>query len=79
MPPSEVLYFGAGDQWLELTELIQYITGENYLLSYGFPDEVVTTEFHDYALMRAQITAFAQMVLNLGNKPVSAFNEPFSE
>jgi hypothetical protein len=77
--PSSVLYFGAGDEWMEVTELIQYITGDNYLLSYNFPDRVVTNKFHDYSLLRRQIASFAQMIHNLGESPVSAFEKPYSQ
>ena len=67
--PREALPFGAGDEWVEVTTLVQYITGANYLLSYHVPDMAVTTRFQDYELMRSQIKGFIRMILRLGNAP----------
>lgn len=72
--PREALAFGAGDEWVEVTTLVQYITGANYLLSYHIPGMAVTTQFQDYDLMRDQIRGFIQMILNLGNTPIEDFD-----
>lgn len=73
--PREALAFGAGDEWVEVTTLIQYITGANYLLNYHIPGMAVTTQFQDYELMRSQIKGFIRMILNLGNTPPEDFDE----
>jgi hypothetical protein len=61
-PPS----FGEGRPWLTsaaVLPLIQFISGPVYLLK--GPQPAVTTQYTDYELMHAQVTAFIQMILDL--------------
>jgi len=54
-------------QNFHIVPLIQFITAPSYLLSGHLPQ--VTTELTDYAMMRTQLVAFAQMEASLASAP----------
>lgn len=68
-----LLNFGAGGPLTAITDVIQLITGPNYLLSHGLPRGQVLRRDIDYAAMRAQLGGLVQLILNLGNTPAEAF------
>jgi hypothetical protein len=63
---SGPMLFGEGQHFRGLP-LIQYLTAPSYLLSAHLPE--ITQQLTDFDLMRAEIVAFAEMIVRLGNVP----------
>jgi hypothetical protein len=60
--------FGEGQHYRGLP-LIQYLTAPSFLLSAHVPE--ITRDLTDYDLMRAEIVAFAEMLVQLGKVPAA--------
>ena len=76
--PRKLLNFGAGAPLTAVTDVVQLITGPNYLLSTDIGD-VVLNQYINYAAMRDQIGGLVQMILDLANTPPADFEQTVAD